>query len=180
MHFFQKIKNRFIAGLLIVFPALVTVLLLKWLFGFVSRWITPFIIKFCIIIGLRDILSHQVFQHLIPLIGIILTFLTVLGIGLLGANIIGKRVIRDFDRLMMRIPLVKAVYGSARQLLDSFDSSGKNAFREVVMLEYPRKGIYSIGFLDAANSRAPRPGAHEYLYPDHAEPHVRISPHGST
>jgi uncharacterized membrane protein len=147
MRIFQSIRKRFVTGLLIVLPALITILLLRWLFGIVDRWITPFFIRFFIIIGLRDLLSHDLFQYFVPLVGIVITFITILGIGLLGTNLLGKRLIRDFDRLMLRIPLVKAIYGSARQLLNSFNATGKEAFREVVMLEYPRRGIYSIGFV---------------------------------
>jgi len=147
MPFIQTIRKRFVAGILIVLPALVTLFVIRWLFGVVDRWLTPLIVRFFIIIGLRDLMSNELFQYFIPLIGIILTFFCILGIGLLGTNIIGKRMIRDFDRFMLRIPLVKPVYGSARQLLNSFTSSGKDAFREVVLLEYPRKGIYSIGFV---------------------------------
>jgi len=169
---FQFIRKHFAAGLLIVLPGLFTLLLLRWFLSLVNRWITPLFVRFFIIIGLRDFLTHEVFQYFIPLIGVIVTLVTILGIGLLGRNIIGRRLIRDFDRLMLRIPLVKAIYGSARQLLNSFNASGKEAFREVVMLEYPRKGIYSIGFVTCTCM----PGIRERLNKDLVNVFVPTTP----
>lgn len=68
-------------------------------------------------------------------------------VGLLARNYFGKRMIEWVDTTMLRVPLLNKVYSATKQVNDAFSSSNKNAFRTVVLVEFPRPGVYSLGFI---------------------------------
>jgi len=68
-------------------------------------------------------------------------------VGLLARNYFGKRVIEWTDSALLRIPLLNKIYGATKQVNDAFSSGNKTAFRTVVLVEYPRPGVYSVGFI---------------------------------
>jgi len=73
-------------------------------------------------------------------------------IGFIASNIIGSRLINFSDSIMQRLPLAKGIYSSSKQIIDAFTLQGKNAFQKVVLIEYPRKGLFVLGFV-TGNSR---------------------------
>ena len=77
----------------------------------------------------------------------LLTLLLVFLVGALGTNLIGRRILKTLDKLILRIPLVKSVYGAAQQLMQSIRFSHHAGFSRVVLVEYPRRGIWTMGFL---------------------------------
>ena len=81
-----------------------------------------------------------------PLIGIVITVLLIILVGILATNLLGRQIVAAFDRVMLRIPLIKGIYGAARQLLDAFNNKS-DSFRRVVAVEYPSRGLYTLGFL---------------------------------
>ncbi|NMB17099.1 MAG: DUF502 domain-containing protein [Firmicutes bacterium] len=83
----------------------------------------------------------------IPGLGVFLSFLLVLGVGMIGANVLGRRFIEFGEGLLLRLPLVRTVYTSIKQLLTGFVLDNKNAFQQVVLVEYPRQGMYSLAFV---------------------------------
>jgi uncharacterized membrane protein len=87
------------------------------------------------------------FSFMAPLIGIFITALLVYMAGLLSTNLLGVRLLAAFDALMLRIPVVRAVYGGSKQLLEALNPKGKKSFTRVVVVEYPRQGVYTIGFV---------------------------------
>jgi uncharacterized membrane protein len=84
----------------------------------------------------------------LPGIGIVFALIVLLVTGLLVTNLIGRRLVQYWDGLMRRIPLVRSVHGGVKSFAESVFSSS-NSFRTVVMMEYPRKGIWTIGFVTA-------------------------------
>ena len=83
----------------------------------------------------------------IPGFGVIIALSILLLTGMLAANLFGRRFVEMWERILNRIPLVRSIYSSVKQISSTiFDPSGKS-FRKVVLLEYPRKGLWSIGFL---------------------------------
>src|SRR6185312_17005929 len=84
----------------------------------------------------------------LPGLGILFALIVVLVTGLLVTNLIGRRLVQYWDGLMRRIPLVRSIHGGVKSFAESVFSSS-NSFRTVVMLEYPRKGIWTIGFVTA-------------------------------
>jgi len=120
--------------------------MLRILFNLVHGVSTPFILR---ILGLlhAPLVDDPAFSgYIAPVIGLVATLSLIVLVGLGTANFLGQRIVREFDRLMLRIPVIKAIYGGTRQLLDALDSKNSN-FQRVVMVEYPRTGVYTIGFL---------------------------------
>ncbi len=142
----SRLRRLFLTGLVIILPLLITIWLLRILFNLVHGVSTPFILK---ILGLMRVplVDDPAFStYLAPLIGVAATLLLILLAGTLATNFLGQRFVAAFDRLMLRIPLIKGIYGPARQLLDAFNRK-TDTFQRVVMVEYPRPGIYTIGFM---------------------------------
>jgi len=88
----------------------------------------------------------------IPGIGIIISLLILFFTGMLVSNILGKQLVKLWDKLLARIPLVRTIYLSVKQVLDTLFSNKSQAFRKVLLVEYPRKGLWSIAFLTSENS----------------------------
>jgi uncharacterized membrane protein len=159
-----RLRRLFVTGLAIIFPLAVTVWLLKILFRMVHGVSTPFILNVLRVVHPRLADDPAFVTYLAPLIGMILTLLLVLLVGALTTNLFGRRLVDGFDRLMLRLPLIKSIYGSARQLLDAFGQKTAS-FQRVVAVEYPRKGVYTVGFvtrdqaiLQPADGSRPMPG----------------------
>lgn len=141
-----NVRRIFITGIVIVLPALTTYFLLSFLFTKVNQYVTPYLRN-----GLSLLPGYERFapftNPVLPVLALVLVLALIFTVGLLGTNYIGKRFIEGFHGLMLRIPMVKGIYGSAKQLFDAFNMPGVRAFEEVCMLEYPRRGIWAIGFV---------------------------------
>jgi len=125
------LKKNFITGLLVVVPVAVTVFVLKALL----IWID----------GILGDIERELLGHYYPGLGIITLLLLIFVIGIISANYIGNRVLHAWDRLMRRLPLVRGIYSTVKQMMETF-STAQN-FHGVGLVEYPRKGCYSIGFI---------------------------------
>lgn len=139
-------RRLFLTGLAIIFPLVVTIWLLRILFRMVHGVSTPFILNVLSLLHAPLVDDPAFVTFLAPLIGLTLTLLFVLLVGALTTNLFGRRIVEAFDRLMLRLPLIKSIYGSARQLLDAFGQKTAS-FQRVVAVEYPRKGLYTVGFV---------------------------------
>jgi uncharacterized membrane protein len=131
---------------LIVLPTIITLWLLRILFSVVSHNVTPVVVRVLQALGVEGFVGWQA-RIVVPMIGIVLTLLLVYLIGLLAANLIGQRVLAWLEAGILHVPVVKWVYGGARQLLDALKSGGKGAFSRVVLVEYPRPGAWMVGFV---------------------------------
>ena len=131
----KKLKNflqkYFFTGLLVVVPIGVTVAVLRAILGWIDH-----------ILG--DLPGTVLGLHF-PGLGIITLFLLVLLIGVVSANYFGNRVLRFWDGLMQKVPLVRGVYSTVKQVMETF--SVKHNFHGVALVEYPRKGCFSVGFV---------------------------------
>ncbi len=126
-------KSTFITGVLLILPLALSIWIALIIFNKIDKILRPLIIK---IIGYR-----------IPGLGFILTFLIVLLIGIIGTNLIGKKLFSKFDKFMLKIPLISSFYGTTRQVINAFELSKKLPFKQVALIEYPRKGIFVIAFI---------------------------------
>jgi uncharacterized membrane protein len=127
----DSFKKYFITGLLVIIPIWATYYVLSGLLGVIDNMLGDLPGYF---LGLK-----------FPGLGIITLVLFVLLVGLLSANYIGKNVVRYGDTLMQRVPLVRGVYSTMKKIMDTF--SMKQNFHGVALIEYPRKGCYSVGFM---------------------------------
>lgn len=139
----QDLKNDLIAGLLVVIPLATTI----WLTYTIATWVIDFLTRVPKQINPFDGL-HPILVNLLNLIvGLAVPLLCILVIGLMARNIAGRWLLDLGERILQAIPLAGAVYKTLKQLLETLlkDSSGK--FRRVVLVEYPRPGVWSLGFV---------------------------------
>ena len=108
----------------------------------------------------------------IPGLGVLLTLAVVILTGMLGANIIGQRLVRVWESLLSRIPVVKSLYSSVKQVSDTLLSSSGQAFRKALLVQYPRQGSWTIAFLTG------QPGGDvaNYLKGDYLSVYVPTTP----
>lgn len=130
--FKAKFKTYLITGLLVTLPAMVTFIILSWLFRIVDGIASP-------------VLDSFLGQH-IPGLGFIATFCLILLVGVLTTTVVGKKVVSFFEALLIKIPVFKNIYAAVKQLIDAFSPDNKSAFKRVVIVEYPSEGRYIIGF----------------------------------
>ena len=136
------LKKYIIAGLLVWLPFAATVVIVKLLIDLLDKTVL-----------LLPPEWHPValLGFSIPGFGIILALSILLLTGMLAANLFGRRFVEIWERILNKIPLVRSIYSSIKQISNTiFDPSGKS-FRKVVMLQYPKKGLWSIGFLTNDN-----------------------------
>jgi uncharacterized membrane protein len=129
----RKIQRIFFAGLLVIVPTMLTFFLLKFLVNYIDKVSAPLVKRF--------------FNTRIPGIGFAVTILIVLGIGIIGTNILGKKLVSLGDRLLSKIPLVRSIYSSAKQVIETVIVSTAKPFQQVVLVPYPRDGVYAIGLV---------------------------------
>lgn len=134
----RRVRELFVVGLAVVLPLLLTYLLLRFLFESLD--------------GLLDPIIQGMLGRRIPGLGFLATVAIIFLVGTLTTNIIGRKLVAMTEGLLLRIPLVKNVYGASKQLFDAITLPGRGAFRQVVMLEYPRLGLYALGFITATQA----------------------------
>jgi len=127
------IKRHFVSGLLVTVPLIVTYFVLRFLFSTLDGLLNPI---------MYDLLGYD-----IPGLGAVVTLLLILLAGIITTNFIGARVFHLSDRILGRLPLVRIFYTATKQLVDSVLAPKERAFSDVVLVEYPRKGLFVIGFL---------------------------------
>jgi uncharacterized membrane protein len=124
-------KKYFITGLLVIIPIWATYYVLSGLLGIIDNMLGD--------------LPGYLLGLKFPGLGIITLILFVLLVGILSANYIGKNIVQYGETFMQRVPLVRGVYSTMKKIMDTF--SMKHSFRGVALVEYPRKGCYSVGFM---------------------------------
>ncbi|MBT5098489.1 DUF502 domain-containing protein [Gammaproteobacteria bacterium] len=131
------LRRYLIAGLLVWVPLGVTFFVLKLLLDLMDK------LLLILPIAWRP---ESLLGFSIPGLGFILAFIILLITGAIGANLLGRTALRVSESLLSRIPLVRTIYSSAKQILNSVLSTGGDSFRKVLLIEYPRKGIWTICF----------------------------------
>lgn len=129
----RRIFTYFVNGLIIIIPLAVTLWILIWVFNLVDGMLGP--------------LLNLTIGHHIPGLGFAIIIVCIFLIGYVGATF-GRRKAFDFmERNVTRIPIVGAIYGGTRQILESFSTASKSKFMQVIFMEFPRKGAYTVGFV---------------------------------
>ncbi len=131
-------KKYFITGLLIWVPLAITVWVLHLIVSTMDQ---------SLLLLPAALRPESLFGFRVPGMGVILTLVVVLLTGLLTANIIGQRLVLFWEGVLSRIPIVKSIYYSVKQVSDTVFSSSGVAFRKALLIQYPRQGIWTIAFL---------------------------------
>lgn len=142
-------RRSVLTGILIILPTVVTLWLVALILRPINRFATPVVMGLMRAAGLSALLDIPGATVAASLIGLVLAVVVIYIVGLLGGNFIGRRLVKKMDDLALSIPLVKSVYGSARQLIETFYSSADQTFDSVVLVQYPRKGVYTVGLITA-------------------------------
>ena len=129
----RKVRTQFLAGILVMVPIGATALILVWLFGKIDNILQPL---------LRPLLGYH-----IPGVGFAITILLIYLAGVIASSVVGARSIRFGESLVRRVPLVRYLYNGIKQIVESFSAPGKTGFMQVVLTEFPRKGMRTIGFI---------------------------------
>lgn len=137
---FNHLRKKFATGLFILIPVGITLFILKFLFSFADGILGSYLDALFTAISHRE--TH--FPGLGMLTGAVVIYLT----GLLATNILGTHLLKWGDELLSRIPLVKSIYTSSKQLTKVF-TEGKTSYRRAVLVEWPRKGVLAVGFITA-------------------------------
>jgi uncharacterized membrane protein len=137
--FRRKLQNKFIAGIVIVFPIGITIVLLGMMFTWLDSLFVPIARRF----------TDRPIPGLGIGLGIISTILIIFGVGLLVTNIVGRAFVGFGETLVAKIPFIRNVYSGAKQFLETLTTNQQKAFNQVVLIEYPKKGSYTIGFVTA-------------------------------
>jgi uncharacterized membrane protein len=133
----KKIQKIFLAGILTLLPVVVTFYLIYFLFNTLDNFLGNFL--------------EKITQRELPGAGFLLSLVVVFLVGLLTTNLLGKRIIYWGEGLIQKIPLIKGIYTSTKQIVDAFSNREKDAFKKVVLLEYPRPGLYALGFVTGSS-----------------------------
>jgi uncharacterized membrane protein len=142
---FPTLRRAFLTGLLVLAPLGVTAWVSVWLFRTIDDMVRPLILS---VPGVTNYLPPGGILG----IGVLAAVIVVTLVGLFANNLLGRTFFGLIDGLLARIPWIKGVYGAAKEISGVVFSDKGSAFRSVVVLEYPRRGIYSVGFVTEAGS----------------------------
>jgi len=139
----NRIRTAFLAGLAVLVPIFVTFFVVAFIVNKVDRVIIPILFDLLSKLG-----TPHKYLHRIPGLGLILTFIFIILVGIFTTNILGKKIFHLGEMILERIPFIRGLYTSAKQLVETvISTSADNKFKKVVLVEYPRKGIWSIAFV---------------------------------
>ncbi|MFC1664569.1 DUF502 domain-containing protein [Pseudomonadota bacterium] len=138
-------RRYIVAGLLVWVPLGVTVMVVKFLIDLMDRLLLliPYDYRPEVVLGVN-----------IPGLGVLLALLIVIVTGVVVANLFGRQIIKIWENFLARIPLVRSIYSSVKQVTETIFSSQGNSFRQVVMIEYPRSGIWTLAFVTGEGIKA--------------------------
>ncbi len=135
--FWTRLRNYLITGLIVILPV------------FVTAWVLLAIFRFWDGLAGRYLGEVLADYHMpaIPGLGVLLTLILLLIVGMLSTNMIGRRLIAWTDTFFARVPVARTLYTSTKQMVDAVIRPDQRAFQQVVLVEYPRRGVYSVGFI---------------------------------
>jgi len=134
----KRFRRYLVAGLLVWIPIYVTVVVIQ----FVTRQLDR-----SLVLLPRQYRPEELLGIGIPGFGVVLTLALLLITGLLAANIVGRSLVTNWESLLKRIPFVRAVYSATKTFAEMVLSDSEQSFKKVLLIEYPRKGVYSLAFL---------------------------------
>jgi len=126
------VRRQFLSGVLVVVPLILTYVVLRFLFTAIDGILSPILLK--------------AFGYTIPGLGIITTVLIILLTGFFVRSLVGRTVYKYGDKILARTPLIRIVYLAAKQVIQALTIPHSKTFKEVVLVEHPRRGLYALGF----------------------------------
>lgn len=143
----RHIRRNIFSGLLLLIPLVITIIVIRAIFNFLDTLPLPF-------------LEPQL-GYWVPGIGILITLLGIYFIGVLVTNFIGRKLVSLGEKLVSKIPIAKSIYGSVKQIIETFSNREDHSAKKVVMVEYPKDNVWSIGLV---NGEIKHPSSNEKMY----------------
>lgn len=135
----KHLRNFFFTGLLVLLPLIISIKLFAWGFEKADQILGDLLHQI--------ILRYFNFSKPIPGLGLVVLIILITLTGIFAKHYIGKKLISFGEMILVKIPVLNGIYNTTKQIMESFSNKEKSAFRKVVLIEYPRPGIYSPGFL---------------------------------
>ena len=144
---FARLRAHFLTGLLVTVPIAITIIFARWLIDIINQYTIDL---FPDRIDLNRYMTEELGLPIgIPGLGILIMVVLFITIGALTKGLFGGWVIRMWERVLDRVPVLSSLYNLSKQIMETFLKQEKNAFQEAVLLEYPRKGLWVIAFITA-------------------------------
>ena len=157
------LRKWFLTGLLVIVPVAITFLVLAWIVGLFDQTLQ--------ILPIAWHPARLLGMH-IPGFGVILTLGILLVVGATASNFVGKKLVQWGDAVVTRIPVVRSIYSSVKQVSDTLFSENGNAFRKAVLIQWPREGIWTVAFVTGT----PGGDVATYLRDDYLSVYVPTTP----
>ena len=141
--YLSRVRNYFLTGIIVTAPIAITFAVAMWVINWIDSKVVPLIPSSY---NPQEILQQHTGFH-IPGIGLLVVFIGLTLIGFLAAGLLGRFVVRVGENLLNRMPIIRSVYGALKQIFETVLRSSSRSFREVALIEYPRRGIWAIGFI---------------------------------
>jgi len=136
------LRNTFLAGILATLPIVVTIALIRFIFEKFSGILFPFFRQ------MSTKLHIQIPEYSMQILSFSLVIFAILFVGMMAKNYLGNKMLGLVESILSRIPIVKSIYTVIRQVVEAFqNSTNGNSFKKVVLFEYPRRGMYHMGFV---------------------------------
>ena len=129
----KKIRGQFVAGLVVVVPIAASILILIWVFDGIDHILQPVI---------KAIAGHDIRG-----VGFGVAIVLIYVVGVIARNFVGRRLMRYGNSIMMKVPVFRSLYSGIRQIIETVATQDKPSFLQVVLVEFPRKGIWALGFI---------------------------------
>jgi uncharacterized membrane protein len=133
-----KLRAQFLTGILVVVPISATILILIWTFAAIDGILQPVI--------------KAIFDRAVPGVGFAVTVVLIYLVGVIASHVGGRAMIQYGEILLTKVPIVRQLYTSIKQITESFSSPDKTGLMQVILVEFPRKGMRSIGFITNESS----------------------------
>ncbi|MGN6555961.1 MAG: DUF502 domain-containing protein [Verrucomicrobiota bacterium] len=144
--FLGQFRASFLTGLAVVLPGVISIVAIVWLFGTVAN-ITDTLLFFVPTEITHSNKGAGPIYWYWSLVAFLLAVCLICGVGVLTRHYIGKKMIDWVESALMQVPFLNKIYGATKQVNDALTSGNKNSFKTVVLVEFPRAGMYSVGFL---------------------------------
>jgi uncharacterized membrane protein len=158
-----SIRKWLLSGLLVIVPLTITLLVLQWVLGFLDQ---------TLLILPDSWQPDKLLGFHIPGFGVLLALGSLLVVGAVASNFVGRKLVGWWDNLLHRIPIVRSIYSGVKQVSDTLFSESGNAFRKAVLIQWPREGAWTIAFVTGV----PGGDAANYLQGDYLSVYVPTTP----
>tara|TARA_B100000131_G_C18097879_1_gene604770 strand:- start:217 stop:834 length:618 start_codon:yes stop_codon:yes gene_type:complete len=135
----SKIRSWFFTGILVMTPAILTIYVVWAFITFVDNLVVPIVPE--------NYQPSNFLPFYLPGLGLIIVFIVTTLVGSLATGLLGRSLIKLWENILNRMPVVRSVYNAIKQILETVMAAQSDAFRQAVLVEYPRKGIWAIGFV---------------------------------